>query len=135
MDRQPPVVCVGIVGGLGNQMFGAAAGLALATRLRVTRVIDRLRILIVSDEETAARELLSGWGDRQFIKGATPLDDMQIIASCRHRIIANSSCSWWGAWLDSRTDGITIAPRAWFSRKQMLTTFTGDLMPTGWILT
>ena len=43
-----------------------------------------------------------------------PHHDMQLMALCRHHVIANSSFSWWGAWL-SRSNGIICAPARWFA--------------------
>lgn len=41
--------------------------------------------------------------------------DMQMMTLCRHHIIANSSFSWWGAWLGEAEDTITIAPKKWMT--------------------
>lgn len=43
-----------------------------------------------------------------------PWHDMHLMSLCRHHIIANSSFSWWGAWL-ARTGGIICAPQKWFA--------------------
>jgi hypothetical protein len=40
--------------------------------------------------------------------------ELRLIASCRHHVIANSSYSWWGAWLAERAGQVVVAPRAWF---------------------
>lgn len=55
--------------------------------------------------------------------------DMQLMSLCRHHIIANSSFSWWGAWLNPRQDKVVIAPQHWFAHE----TSTADLVPTGWL--
>lgn len=55
--------------------------------------------------------------------------DMQLMSACRHHIIANSSFSWWGAWLNPRPDKVVIAPRRWFANDWD----SKDLIPEGWV--
>lgn len=64
-------------------------------------------------------------------RGTESFNDMRLMSLCRHHIIANSTFSWWGAWLNRRTDKIVIAPRRWFN----IASFdTRDLYPEGWVL-
>ncbi len=48
---------------------------------------------------------------------------------CHHHILANSSFSWWGAWLSRSTDGLVIAPERWYAVDRP----TPDLIPSRWI--
>jgi len=63
--------------------------------------------------------------------GAESYRDMQLMASCKHNIIANSSFSWWGAWLNDNPKKIVVAPAKWFNN---INDFTyADLVPATWV--
>ena len=109
-------------------------------------VFDRLEsmigreaeLFIFSDDPSAAEQLLS------FVPGSRlnhvcgdperPWEDIVLMARCRHHVIANSSFSWWGAWLNPSPDKIVVAPRAWFVATELSKRNTGDLYPAGWIV-
>lgn len=61
--------------------------------------------------------------------GAESYKDMQLMSLCRHHIIANSSFSWWGAWLNAKPEKIVIAPKHWFRNGND----DADLIPDEWI--
>ena len=61
--------------------------------------------------------------------GANSFQDMALMSLCNHHVIANSSFSWWGAWLNPSKDKIVIAPKDWF----MKPINTKDLIPSSWI--
>jgi len=48
---------------------------------------------------------------------------------CKHNIIANSSFSWWGAWLNQNNKKVVIAPKKWFNDPLCNTT---DVIPVNW---
>lgn len=55
--------------------------------------------------------------------------DMQLMSLCKHNIIANSSFSWWAAWLNSNADKIIIAPKRWYNNRADCP----DLLPDDWV--
>lgn len=65
---------------------------------------------------------------------SAPWEDMFLMARCRHNIIANSSYSWWGAWLNGAGDKRVIAPARWFTPDKLATCNVLDLYPDDWIL-
>ncbi|NUN81029.1 alpha-1,2-fucosyltransferase, partial [Bacteroides ovatus] len=54
--------------------------------------------------------------------------DMQLMSCAKHNVIANSTYSWWGAWLNENSDKIVIAPKRWFNK-----IVTPDILPEQWI--
>jgi hypothetical protein len=62
-------------------------------------------------------------------RGEKSYNDMRLMSMCNHHIIANSSFSWWGAWLNPKLDKIVVAPKNWFSNQ----TYVRDLLPQSWV--
>lgn len=54
--------------------------------------------------------------------------DMYLMSKCKHHIIANSTFSWWGAWLGTNPDKIVLAPNKWFANRDTL-----DIICNDWI--
>jgi len=72
--------------------------------------------------------------DRQVIvelpEEVPDYEAMYLMSQCRHNIIANSSFSWWGAWLNKNPRKIVVAPRRWFRSNDM---DAKDIIPNEWI--
>ena len=98
---------------------------------------DSADFFIFSDDAAAAAQLL------KFVPASRlnhvhgdpdrPWEDLVLMASCRHHVIANSSFSWWGAWLNRSSDKCVIAPRGWFAPAHLIKLNTDDLLPRDWI--
>jgi hypothetical protein len=91
------------------------------------------KIFIFSDDPDHARAMFSRNPKAHFIRGESEYDDMYLMSKTRAHIIANSTFSWWSAWLDARPDALVIAPDAWFSGQATATHDTRDIYPPGWI--
>ena len=95
--------------------------------------IENPSFFIFSDDLLWARENLDFINDMTFIdldKSIPDHEEMHLMSQCKHNIIANSSFSWWGAWLNENSDKIVIAPKKWFRDN---TINTEDLIPAKWM--
>jgi hypothetical protein len=87
---------------------------------------------IFSDDILWAKEQLSIPYQTRYVEhnlGKESYRDMQLMSLCKNQIIANSSFSWWGAWLNSNPDKLVIAPQKWFVNNNN----DQDLIPDKWI--
>lgn len=60
--------------------------------------------------------------------GKDSWQDMCLMSNCKHNIIANSTFSWWGAWLNENPGKIVIAPKKWMADLD-----ESDIIPNVWI--
>jgi len=90
------------------------------------------QIFVFSDDIPWARDNLKTNLPLQFIdhNGVEKnYEDLRLMSNCKNHIIANSSFSWWGAWLSSNSEKIVITPMNWFNQSNM---DTRDLIPVSW---
>lgn len=105
-----------------------------AVEFIVNKINDPI-FFIFSDDIEWARISLNLSYSSEFVSGnsgSKSYIDMQLMSQCKYNIIANSSFSWWGAWLNSNPDKIVIAPKQWFANNAM-NAQTNDLIPNIWL--
>lgn len=99
----------------------------------ITTRIESPRFYVFSDDPGWSRENIVTDHPTVYVShntGRSSFEDMRLMSHCRHHITANSSFSWWGAWLGQSADRIVIAPKVWFAEASKN---TSDRVPEGWI--
>jgi hypothetical protein len=92
-----------------------------------------LKVFIFSDDMDWVKANLKLTNECVYVDfntGENSVFDMYLMSQCKHNIIANSSFSWWGAWLNQNSSKIVIAPQLWFADKSLN---TKDLIPNSWL--
>lgn len=87
---------------------------------------------IFSDEIDWAKENLKIKFSINFVSTPSIKDyeEMMIMSRCKNNIIANSSFSWWAAWLNQNKNKIVVAPKRWFNNSRIK---QDDIAPNSWI--
>ena len=92
--------------------------------------VGNCNYFVFSDEPEWCRENLILPGPMNILSGDTTApEDIRLIASCDHAIIANSSYSWWGAWLGETESSVIVAPVKWTDE---LVHDSSDKVPGRW---
>lgn len=99
----------------------------------VLKHVAEPRFFVFSDDIEWAESSLSLPGQVEFVRlpDTSPVVDMYLMSRCAHNVIANSTFSWWGAWLNASPDKIVIAPKAWFSDPVMNSRTA--IVPSEWV--
>jgi hypothetical protein len=113
-------------GVLGQEYYQAAID-------TINSVVPSPSYFIFSDSAEWVKENLKFNAHVKFISGTITknhYEDFYLMSQCRHNIIANSSFSWWAAWLNSNPGRKVVAPIRWFNKPRLN---TKDLIPESWI--
>lgn len=97
------------------------------------RAVDAPHFFVFSDDPSWARSNINANAPIQYICHndlTKSHEDLRLMIQCHHHIIANSSFSWWAAWLCRHPDKIIISPKRWFNQPGI---DTRDLIPESWI--
>ena len=120
---------------LANQFHGTCSLEYYVQAIRrVHEIAGRAVVFFVfSDDPGWARENLSFDDCPHYFITDNDADknyeDLRLMSACQHNIIANSTFSWWGAWLNPNPNKIVIAPIRWFIAEGIS---TDDLIPESW---
>ena len=99
----------------------------------IISIVKNPSFYVFSDDQNEARNISKQMNISPTIidynHGRNSYKDMYLMSKCKHNIIANSSFSWWGAWLNNNENKIVIAPKIWDTK---LINFHPQ--PTSWLL-
>lgn len=93
-------------------------------------LVPQAHFYVFSDDLLWVRQNLP-LSDATFVDwnmGKDSWQDMMLMSACHHHIISNSTFSWWGAWLNPRTDKVVLAPQQWDSSHM-----ASEIVPPSWI--
>jgi hypothetical protein len=93
--------------------------------------VDNPLWVVFSDDIPWCKEAFAFLPNVIYVEGneEAPWFDIHLIAACRHHIIANSTFSWWGAFLSRDQSGITVYPKTWFKGQPT----TADMVKPFWM--
>jgi hypothetical protein len=97
------------------------------------RIVRGARYLVFSDDPDWAEQNLKWPGPSEVVRhnvGKRDADDLRLMAACDHFVIANSSFSWWGAWLANKPGKVVVAPKRWFAGGGQA---EADRVPNEWV--
>ncbi len=127
----------------GDYLSAASGGASTATcdEAYYQRALDQIVsetgidpvVFVFSDDPNWALENLRFSFETRFAghNGADKhYEDIRLISACQHNIIANSTFSWWGGWLNANPEKRVIAPKKWFKTDEDL---NPDIIPADWI--
>jgi hypothetical protein len=94
---------------------------------------DQPLFFIFSDDIEWAKGQFLPLKNVVFVEKSESYKDLFLMSQCKNNIIANSSFSWWGAWLNQNPDKLVLSPKDWYLNSKTLNNQIDDLIPSTWI--
>jgi hypothetical protein len=89
--------------------------------------------MVFSDDIAWCKENINFSNNILFSESKSEIEDLHLMSRCKHHIIANSSFSWWGAWLCTNPNKIIVRPSVWFGVDNSHLD-DKDICPKNWII-
>jgi hypothetical protein len=112
----------GFMVNLGKDYYDSAA-------CYIEEWVEQPNFFVFSDDIAFCKANMSS--KFNFVEGGTASSDMSLMRQCKHHIIANSTFSWWGAWLAQTPGQIVVSPDRWF--KPVSNYLETDITPERWV--
>jgi hypothetical protein len=96
---------------------------------RALKFLNPKKLLIFSDDLSWAK---NKYPEHRVVEETKDYLEIFLMSFCKDNIIANSTFSWWGAWLNKNSNKRVVAPSNWFGPSYSLS--TKDLIPDGWTI-
>ena len=99
----------------------------------ITKGNPDFKLFIFSDDISWVKENLKLPYETVYVdfnSGKDSYKDMQLMSLCKHNVIANSSFSWWGAYLNKNPQKVVVAPCKWFNDEKIN---QNDIIPQSWV--
>jgi hypothetical protein len=103
----------------------------------IKKLNEEYQFVIFSDDIEWCKtkcNLFKNIDDILFMENNTAIEDIYLMSMCNHHIIANSTFSWWGSYIDMKENSITIAPYRWFTKGYMKEGEWNDIYCKNWIV-
>lgn len=91
---------------------------------------DQHSLFIFSDDPNWCLQHFEHYKNVHFVKSLTDTEELILMSECHHNITANSTFSWWGAWLNKHPDKIVISPEVWLKNTDLKYQY---LLPEEWV--
>ncbi len=100
---------------------------------RISSLFSGLTFFVFSDDMDWVKNHFSKFNNMIFVdvhSSDYAFEDLRLMSYCKHNIIANSTFSWWAAWLNQNKDKVVIAPQKWSVKNSAI---ESEIIPSAWI--